>query len=62
MENGMATPIQLSRRQGGGGQIVQGRSYIMLSKQELDDLICDLIHMHGMPERAEKMAGIDNTK
>lgn len=51
----MLTPIHLSRRDAGGAQIVQGRSYIMLSRQELDDLIVDLIHMHGVPERVEKM-------
>ncbi|NIH95709.1 hypothetical protein FHU31_002665 [Mycolicibacterium fluoranthenivorans] len=49
------TPIHLSRRANGGVQIVQGRSYVMLSKNELDDLITDLIHLHGLPKRAEKM-------
>lgn len=48
------TPVQISRRTGGGAQIVQGRSYIMLSRQELDDLIVDLIHLHGLPERTVK--------
>lgn len=53
------TPIQLSRRSGGGAQIVQGRSYIMLGADELSDLIVDLIHMHGVPERVEKMMSIE---
>jgi len=65
MENGMQmqirlkTPVQLSRRGDGGAQIVQGRSYIMLSRDELDDLIVDLIHLHGVPKRVEKMVEID---
>lgn len=53
------TPVQLSRRTADGAQIVQGRSYIMLSSDEIDDLIVDLINMHGLPERVEKMIKID---
>ncbi|WP_165612962.1 hypothetical protein [Mycolicibacterium peregrinum] len=49
------TPIQLSRRGVGGAQIVQGHSYIMLNRHELQDLIVDLINLHGMPERVEMM-------
>ena len=56
-----ATPVQLSRRRNGGAQIVQGTSYIMLSMHELDDLIVDLIHLHGMPARAEKTKKIAHT-
>lgn len=51
----MATPIALSRRGADGAQIAQGRSYIMLTNEEVQDLIVDLINLHGMPDRVERM-------
>jgi hypothetical protein len=53
------TPVHLSRRGIGGAQVPQGRSYIMLSADELDDLIVDLVHLNGLPERVEKMIKIE---
>ena len=52
-------PIQISRRHNGGLQIVQGKSYIMLSRREVGEL---MEYMHELlgddyPERVEDFEG-----
>lgn len=48
-------PVQISRRHNGGLQIEQGRSYIMLSRREVGELVSCIKEIIGddCPERAD---------
>jgi len=56
----MDNPYQLGRRKGGGVHIKQGRSFILLSSEEANQLVRDIRDIMDCP-RAEKTTQIDQT-
>lgn len=48
-------PYRIVNRQGGGAQIQQGKSYIMLSRDEIPGLINDLRSVLARPARADEI-------
>lgn len=57
----MTNPVRVSRRRGGGAHVSQGRSFILLNRGELLDLIDNLTNVahDDCPERAETVTAID---
>lgn len=55
-----SNPVQVARRRAGGAQVIQGRSYVMLSHDEVKELIVALQELidEDCP-RAEKMTEND---
>ncbi|BBY82293.1 hypothetical protein MPUL_34510 [Mycolicibacterium pulveris] len=57
----MNNPIRLSKRQNGGVHIIQGKSFVLLDRDEALKLIADMQNLISAdsPPRAETMNKID---